>query len=59
MDNYTKPVIKSNFIEYSSSHDTATREIEKQEELINKIKVDFSEIKEILNSIIDKNSTKG
>jgi len=33
-------------------------EIEKQEELINKIKNDLTEVKQILTSIIDKNASK-
>lgn len=34
-------------------------QIEKQEDLINKIKCDLLEVKQILTSIIDKNSNKG
>lgn len=34
-------------------------EIIQQEQLINKIKCDLTEVKQILISLIDKNSTKG
>lgn len=57
MDNYTNTPVK-----YSAYHYTTFEprvDIKEQEELINKIKRDFNEVKQILNSIIDKNSTEG